>query len=91
VKQTLADIANWCAKNGAFVLTFIAMTGAMVLAFFHDDDVTTLFPTILGLYLGSKTGTTMSAHFAVSRNADAAGAVKDIEETAIKSGPSSGI
>lgn len=61
-------VANWMAHNGPFVLTLMAMVGTMVLAVFKDSNVNTLLPTLLGLFLGQKASTTVSAHLAASKD-----------------------
>jgi len=91
VLQLLRDLFTWSARNGSFVLTFLGMTGAMLLAVSKDADVNTLLPTLLGLFLGQKAGTSMSAHWAASKDgsADTAQVIREIEGIAPPAGPKS--
>ena len=82
MKQLIKDLANWAAHNGAFVLTFLGMTGIMALAIFKDADSTQV-GVLLGLYLGQTAGRAISAHLASSRdpNADTQSVIRDVEGT----------
>lgn len=84
--QWLRDFGNWAAANGPFTLSFLAMTGVMILAVGKDADVNTLLPTLLGLYLATKGGTSISAHWAASKdpNTDTAAMIREVEGLAKK-------
>jgi heme O synthase-like polyprenyltransferase len=81
MKSTIADIANWVARNGPFVLTAVCVVGTMVLAVFKDSDVNTLLPTILGIYMAQKGSQAVSAHLAASKDekCDTAQVIRDLE------------
>jgi len=71
MRQSIKDFFSWVSINGPFVLTFVAITGAMILAVGKDADINMLLPTLLGLYLGTKGGTSISAHWAAMKDPDA--------------------
>ena len=81
MKKTVSEVANWVARNAPLVVTLIAIMGTMILAFYKDADVNSLLPTLVGLYLGQKTSTSISAHFAASKdpNCDTREVIKDTE------------
>lgn len=81
VKDLIRDVAQWAAKNSAFVLTFMAMTGAMLLALSKDADVNTLLPTLLGLFLGQRAGTSAAAFMAAAKDekCDTRKVINDLE------------
>lgn len=64
----ISKFLEWASRNGAFSLTFYALTASLILAFGKNADATTLLPTLLGLYLGQHGATKISAHFAASKD-----------------------
>jgi uncharacterized membrane protein YfcA len=77
----LRDFGNWAAANASFTLTFMAISGVMLLAVAKDADVNTLLPTLLGLFLAQKGGTSISAHWAAAKDdkSSAAEVIRDVE------------
>ncbi len=54
-----------------FILALISIVGSLVLAFTRNTDVSTLLPTLLGIYIGAKAGVTANGHWAASKDKDA--------------------
>ena len=81
MKKFIADVANWCADHGPFVVTILSIFVATHLAFWKDADINTILPTILGLYLGSKATTSVSSHWAASKDdtCDTAKVIQEVE------------
>ena len=79
--KPVRDTANWASRNGAFVVTVLAIAVSTLLAFYKNLDVSSVLPTILGLYLGQKASTSVSAHFASSRDdkCDTAQVIREVE------------
>lgn len=63
------------------IMTFICIVGALALAFVKDVDITTLLPTILGIYVGAKAAVAGNGAWAASKdmNCDTASIIKDTD------------
>jgi hypothetical protein len=72
---------NLIFRNGPFVLSFLATSIVGALALWKGTDVQTLLPAVLGLYLGHKVSTGISAHWSACKDpdADTGEAIKDVE------------
>ena len=79
--QIIRDAANWATRNGPYTVTLISIVVATYLSFAKDADINTLLPTLVGLYLGHKASTSVSAHFAASRDpqCDTAQVIREVE------------
>ena len=57
-------------RNGPFVISFISVIIVGCLGIIKGVDISGLLPTILGIYLGQKVGTTVSAHICSLKDVD---------------------
>ena len=64
----IREVSNWTTRNGPFVVVTLSIFIAAVLAFYKGTDISSVLPTLVGLYLGSKATSSVSAHIAASRD-----------------------
>ncbi|CAB5221402.1 hypothetical protein UFOVP244_155 [uncultured Caudovirales phage] len=63
----------------SFIITLVCVVGILALAFYRNLDLSSLLPTILGLYLGARTIDKTNVAWAASKDpkADTAKVIKD--------------
>ena len=78
--RLIKGVADWCAGEGSFTITLLAMGIALTLSLKKDCDINTLLPTIVGLYLGHKTTKDVSGHW--SQRGQTTTEIVETEQTA---------
>jgi heme O synthase-like polyprenyltransferase len=75
---TLASIKS----KLSFILVLISIIGLFALAWFKGVDIMTALPIILGMYVGSRSATSISHVIQASKdpNCDTASAIAKVEE-----------